>query len=43
MRGVPVNGGAGYGGSFGMMIAPLAANMPPTPWQTEILGAPAPG
>jgi hypothetical protein len=24
------------GGSFDMMIAPDAANMPPTPWQTEI-------
>jgi hypothetical protein len=30
----------GYGGSFDMMIVPEAANMPPTPWQTEIL---APG
>ena len=29
-----------YGGSFDMMIVPEAANMPPTPWQTEIL---APG
>ena len=28
------------GGSFDMMIVPAAANMPPTPWQTEIL---APG
>ena len=28
------------GSSFDMMIVPLAANMPPTPWQTEIL---APG
>ena len=27
-------------GSFDMMIVPEAANMPPTPWQTEIL---APG
>jgi len=26
--------------SFVMMIVPLAANMPPTPWQTEIF---APG
>jgi hypothetical protein len=24
------------GGSFDMMIVPDAANMPPTPWQTEI-------
>ena len=31
---------SGYGGSFDMMIVPEAANMPPTPWQTEIL---APG
>jgi hypothetical protein len=31
---------AGYGASFDMMMVPLAANMPPTPWQTEIL---APG
>ena len=31
---------SGYSGSFDMMIVPLAANMPPTPWQTEIL---APG
>jgi hypothetical protein len=30
----------GYGGSSDMMIVPDAANMPPTPWQTEIL---APG
>jgi hypothetical protein len=29
-----------YGGSFEKMIVPEAANMPPTPWQTEIL---APG
>jgi hypothetical protein len=29
-----------YGASFDMMIGPEAANMPPTPWQTEIL---APG
>jgi hypothetical protein len=28
------------GGSFDIMIVPEAANMPPTPWQTEIL---APG
>ena len=28
------------GGSFDMMIVPEAANLPPTPWQTEIL---APG
>ena len=27
------------GGSLDMMIMPEAANMPPTPWQTEILGA----
>ncbi|MGC1884894.1 MAG: hypothetical protein WA709_02130 [Stellaceae bacterium] len=25
-----------HGGSFDMMIVPLAANMPSTPWQTEI-------
>ena len=25
-----------YGGSFDMMIVADAANMPPTPWQTEI-------
>ena len=31
---------SGYGGSFDMMMVPEAANMPPTPWQTEIL---APG
>jgi hypothetical protein len=24
------------GGSFDMMIVPDVANMPPTPWQTEI-------
>jgi hypothetical protein len=29
-----------YGPSFDMIIVPEAANMPPTPWQTEIL---APG
>jgi hypothetical protein len=29
-----------YGGSFDMMMVPEAANMPPTPWQTEIF---APG
>jgi hypothetical protein len=29
-----------YSGWFDMMIVPEAANMPPTPWQTEIL---APG
>jgi hypothetical protein len=29
-----------HGGSFDKMIVPEAANMPPTPWQTEIL---APG
>jgi hypothetical protein len=29
-----------HGGLFDMMIVPEAANMPPTPWQTEIL---APG
>jgi hypothetical protein len=29
-----------YGGSFDMMSVPEAVNMPPTPWQTEIL---APG
>ena len=29
-----------YGDSFDMMVVPEAANMPPTPWQTEIL---APG
>src|SRR5215470_8171242 len=34
------NRDSGYGGSFDMMIVPEAANMPPTPWQTEIL---APG
>ena len=27
------------GGSFDMMIVPEAANMPPTPWQTEILAS----
>jgi hypothetical protein len=27
------------GGSFDMMMVPLAANMPPTPWQTEILAS----
>ena len=41
----PVRQGKGFGkpaqgGSFDMMIVPEAANMPPTPWQTEIL---APG
>ena len=39
MRGVPVNA-AVHGGSFDMMIVAEAANMPPTPWQTETL---APG
>ncbi len=29
----------GYGPSFDMMIVPDAANMPPTPWQTEILAS----
>ena len=32
--------GIHYGGSFDMMIVPLAANMSPTSWQTDIL---APG
>jgi hypothetical protein len=27
------------GAWFDMMIVPLAANMPPTPWQTEILAS----
>jgi hypothetical protein len=27
------------GGSFDMRMVPAAANMPPTPWQTEILAA----
>jgi hypothetical protein len=27
------------GASFDMMIVPEAANMPPTPWQTEILAS----
>jgi hypothetical protein len=31
---------SGYGASFDMVMVPEAANMPPTPWQTEIL---APG
>jgi hypothetical protein len=31
---------ARHDGTFDMMIVPEAANMPPTPWQTEIL---APG
>jgi len=30
---------AAQGGSFDMMMAPEAANMPPTPWQTEILAS----
>jgi hypothetical protein len=28
-----------HGGSFEKMIVPEAANMPPTPWQTEILAS----
>jgi len=35
-----ITGNPGHGGSFDMMMVPEAANMPPTPWQTEIL---APG
>ena len=31
---------AAHGASFDMTMVPEAANMPPTPWQTEIL---APG
>ncbi len=30
-------GGAAQFGSFDMMMAPEAANMPSAPWQTEIL------
>jgi hypothetical protein len=33
-------GSAAYGPAFDMMMVPEAANMPPTPWKTEIL---APG
>jgi len=29
-----------YGASLDMMIVPEAVNMPPTPWQTEILADP---
>jgi hypothetical protein len=32
-------GGCTYGASFDIMIVPAAANVPPTPWQTEIFGA----
>jgi hypothetical protein len=37
-RAVPLSRGTHF--SFVKMIVPLAANMPPTPWQTEIF---APG
>ena len=32
-----------YASSFDMMTVPAAANMPPTPWQTEILVPGSPG
>jgi hypothetical protein len=30
---------AGYGASFDMTIVPEAANISPTPWQTDILAS----